>query len=687
MIKNIKTINREISWLLFNERLLQEAENLEVPLLERVFFLGIFSSNLDEFFGVRVATLRRLEAAKLSGSQLYADSPKETLKEIKETVLDQLGRFDSIYRQLIKELENEGIQVVNEKEYSEKQLAFVKAYFKEKVRPVLVPIMLKDTTKMPFIKDKAIYLGIKLSNEGKDNKRYALIEIPSAELPRFVVIPNDGKTECVTMLDDIIRANIADVFSIFKFEKVEAYNFKLTRDSELDIDEDISKSLTEKIGRSLKKRKRGQPVRFVYDRHIPADLLKFLIDKIGLKPEHNLIPGRRYHNFKDFMSFPTLGKPRLRYEKMPPLEHPLLVNQPSILKVIAKQDVLLAFPYQDFGYIIDMLREAAIDPKVKAIQINVYRLAKDSKISNALINAVKNGKNVTVLVELQARFDEANNVKWANRLQDEGVKIIFGISGLKVHSKLILITRKEDGGLKLYGHIGTGNFHEGNAKIYADYSLLTADKRITSEIEKVFSFFEHTYKRDLLRHLWVSPFSTRRKMVSAIRTEITNAKAGKEAYIILKLNNLIDIQIINLLCEASTAGVKINLLVRGICCLVAGVKKVSENITVTGVIDRFLEHARVFIFANDGDEKIYISSADLMPRNLDNRVEVTTPIYDEDVKKILRKNINSMLADNVKARIIDEAKDNRIAGNKKDKPHRSQFELYEYFKNQLKNNH
>jgi polyphosphate kinase len=684
MIKKIKTINREISWLLFNERLLQEAENETVPLLERIFFLGIFSSNLDEFFGVRVATLRRLDAAKLSGSQLYADSLKETLQEIKETVLSQLARFDNIYRQLIAALEEVGIQMVNEKEYTNEQALFVKTYFKEKVRPVLIPIMLKDSVKIPFIKDRAIYLGIKLSNDGKDNKRFALIEIPTSELPRFVVIPSPDNTECITMLDDLIRANIADVFTMFKFQKAEAFTFKLTRDSELDLDEDISKSLMEKIGKSLKQRKNGEPVRFVYDKHMPNDLLKFLIDKIKLKPEHNLIPGRRYHNFKDLMNFPAVGNASLRNKKMLPQEHPLFKNVPSLLKVIAKQDVLLAFPYQGFGYLVDLLREAAIDPKVRSIQINVYRLAKESEISTALINAVKNGKEVTVLVELQARFDEANNVKWADRLQKEGAKIIFGINGLKVHSKLILITRKEDHELVLYGHIGTGNFHEGNAKIYADYSLLTTDKRITNEIKKVFSFFENTYKRDVFRHLWVSPFNTRRKILSHIKAEIDHAKAGKKAYIMLKINNLVDQQVMQLLCDASKAGVKINLLVRGICCLVAGVKGFSENITVTGVIDRYLEHARVFVFGNNGDEKIFISSADLMPRNLDSRVEVTTPIYDENVKKILKDNLNIMLADNQKARIMDEAKDNRLVKDNPAHPCRSQYDIYDYFKHKIK---
>lgn len=684
MRKAVRTINREISWLLFNERLLQEAENKTVPLLERVFFLGIFSSNLDEFFGVRVATLRRLEDAQLKGEELFVDSPKETLAEIKTTVVNQLSRFDSIYRKLIKELETEGIKLVNEKEYNTEQIAFVNEYFKEKVRPVLVPIMLKESTKMPFIKDKAIYLGIKLSNKS-GSKRYALIEIPTKLLSRFVVLPNDDSNEYVTMLDDIIRANIADIFSIFNYENVEAFNFKLTRDSELDIDEDISKSLTEKIGKSLKKRKRGLPVRFVYDREMPEDLLNFLITKIGLKKEQNIIPGRRYHNFKDFISFPTLGRPQLRYEKMPPLEHPQLRNQKSIFKVIAKQDVLISYPYQDFGYVVDLLREAAIDPKVKHVKINVYRLAKNSRVSNALINAVKNGKKVTVLLELQARFDEENNVQWANKLQDEGIKVIFGIDGLKVHSKLILIERKEEGEVKLYAHVGTGNFHEGNAKIYADYSLLTVDKRITNEVQKVFAFFEQTYRRDLIKHLWVSPFGTRRKLLNAIRNEINNAKAGNEAYITFKINNLVDQQIINQLIEASKAGVKVKLLVRGICCLVAGVKGESENITVTGVIDRFLEHARVFVFCNGGKNDVYISSADLMPRNLDTRVEVTTPIYDANIKQILLDNIAIMEKDNVKARILDEKRDNRFVPQRRNKPHRSQYELYNYFKQQLKN--
>lgn len=683
MGKTIKTINREISWLQFNERLLQEAEDQSIPLLERIFFLGIFSSNLDEFFSVRVATLRRLEAAKLKSKQLYVEAPKKILDEIRVTVVGQLDRFDRIYKKLLVSLRKSGIRLVNEKEYNEEQQAFVKDYFKNEVLPVLEPILLREKGKMPFIKDKAIYLGVKLSNHKENTVQYAVMEIPTDSLPRFIVLPNDGKHQCFSMLDDVIRRHLSDVFGMFNFDHIEAYNFKLTRDSELDFDEDISKSLTDKIQKSLKKRKRGQPVRFVYDREIPEDLLAFLIHKIGLKSEHNLIPGRRYHNFKNFMSFPSLGREDLKYSKLPPLEHPILRQDRSLFQAIAKKDILLAFPYQDFDYIIDLLREAALDPQVKSIAINVYRLAKDSLIGKALINAVKNGKQVTVLIELQARFDEAHNMVWANKLQDEGVKVIFGIPGLKVHSKLFLIKRKEEQGIVMYGHIGTGNFHEQNAKVYADYSLLTIDKRITSEIDKIFTFFEQTYRRDLLKHLWVSPFSTRRKMLHAIRNEINQVKQGGKGHIILKLNNLVDQQLINQLYEASNAGVQVDLLIRGICCLVAGVKGQSENIRVKAVIDRFLEHARVFVFHNGGDTRVFLSSADMMPRNLDTRVEVTTPIYNEHVKQILLDNIEMMLRDNVKARIMSVKGNNQLQEKQKGKKHRSQSELYAYFKSQL----
>lgn len=685
MIKKeeVQFINREKSWLSFNERVLQEAMDPRNPLIERLRFLGIFSNNRDEFFRVRVATVRRMsELGKKTREQLY-DSPEELIDQINEITIKQGKLFDSAYIAILKGLNEEGIHIINENQLDEAQEKIAKSYFKETIRPNLVPIMLTNRIS-PELTDKASYLAVKLYNKNtQDDIKYALIEIPSQIISRFYILPEKDGHKYIMILDDIIRLGLSQVFRIFDFDTIESYAFKLTRDAELDIDDDLDESLMEKLSKSIHKRRSGKPVRFVYDKTMPQDLLDYLVDRLNLKNQQNLIPSGRYNNQKDLINFPNVGSKTLNFKRQTPNRHPALHNQRSLLEVIQKKDILLHYPYQAFSHTIDILREAAIDPSVIAIKINLYRIANNSKIINALINASKNGKEVTVIVELRARFDEEYNIECSRRLQENGVKVISGVEGLKVHAKLILITRKVGTKKIDIAHIGTGNFHEGNAKIYTDLSLWTADIRITSEVSRLFSFFHHNYKPGVYRELIVSPFNTRRRLYELIDNEIKNAKEKKPAYMIIKLNNLVDEELVRKLYKAGQAGVKIHMLIRGICSLKAGVPGLSENIEVRSILDRYLEHTRVMIFANGGNEKFYIGSADWMGRNLDLRIEVMTPILDNDLKKNIRKIINIQLNDNTKARIIDAELKNEY--RKSEGPSvQSQVAIYAHYKRLIK---
>lgn len=654
--KKVVLINRELSWLSFNERVLQEADDETVPLIERLKFLGIYSNNRDEFFRVRVATIKR--AIKLK-RKVEGEDPVRILDNIQKMVLGQQAKFERIYANILKELDQNNISIVNEAELNTHQGAFIKNYFREKVMPALFPIMLYPNTKFPYLKDESGYLIIKLGKKNKSKKdKFALIEVPTDVHSRFVVLPKEKEKQLIILLDDVIRYNLDDIFHNFEYEYAEAYNIKLTRDAEIDIDNDLSKTFVEKISKGLKDRKKGQPVRLVYDEQIAPDMLDLIMKKIKLRKEDSPIPGGRYHNFKDFISFPNVGQPELRYKKLNPLKHPDLKDKPSLIRVIRKKDVMLTFPYQSYDHVVDLLREASIDPKVQSIHITLYRVAKNSNIVKALINAVKNGKSVTAVVELRARFDEEANIYWSGKLQEEGAKVIFGVPGLKVHSKLFLITRKESGKIRSYAHIGTGNFNGDTAKIYTDHSLLTANKNITEEVAKVFSFYEDNLKKGSYKHLLVAPYFMRKKLSAFIDKEIRNAKKKRPAYIHLKLNNLVDEIMIKKLYDASGAGVQIKLICRGTCALVAGIKGLSDNIEVISIIDKFLEHSRVFIFCNGGDEKYFLSSADWMTRNLDVRSEVSVPVYDKDIQRKLRSSFDLLWSDNVKARMLGSKQDN-----------------------------
>lgn len=691
-------INRELSWLKFNARVLQEAADERVPLLERLRFAGIFSNNLDEFFKVRYATVKRVAMNETSDKELGVHA-KELLEEITKEVILLQDQSLKIIASITKELEKEQIFIIDEKTLLPEHEAFVNTYFYNKVRPALFTIILNDLEMFPQLKDDVAYLAVKMTLKEEDEKasgiekffssrvykekiQYALIELPTT-LDRFIELPQIGDKHYIIMLDDVIRFCLHKIFNIFNYESLTANMIKITRDAELDIDDDLSKSFIEKISTSVEDRRKGKPVRFVYDKMIDKDTLQFLFEKMGIVKTDSVIPGGRYHNRRDFMSFPSLGRKDLTYPPIQSLPVQGLTSDESLLKKIAEKDYLQYTPYHTFSNIIWFLREAALDPKVKSVKITIYRLAKNSQVVNSLINAVKNGKQVTVQIELQARFDEESNIRYAEQLKAEGVKLIFGVRGLKVHSKICVIERKEGKELKRYGFISTGNFNESTAKIYTDYTLFTANQEILKEVNKVFNFFDTNYNVQKFKHLIVSPHYTKKQLKHLIDEEIKNARAGKEAYIKLKMNNITSYKMIDKLYEASRAGVKIQMIVRGICCLVPGIEGMSENIEVISIVDKFLEHPRLFIFGNGGTPKVYISSADWMTRNISFRVEVGCPIYDKTIQQELIDTFEISWADNVKARIINKAQDNTY------RPHttpalRSQVALYEYYQHKNK---
>ncbi|NVK28149.1 MAG: polyphosphate kinase 1 [Flavobacteriia bacterium] len=678
-------VNRDLSWLRFNARVLQEAADPEVPLIERIRFLGIFSNNLDEFFRVRYASIKRMNTlkGKKVKEQLGGWSPKKLLKALTEEVIRQQEEATRIYDELILQLEKENVVILNEQNLTHAQQRFVRKYYVEKVSPSVFILLLNDREEFPELRDKSIYLAIKLiRNTEPDNPVYSLIEVPSELIGRFVLLPKYGKNY-IMFLDDLIRFNLKYAFFIYPFDKIEAHTIKITRDAELDLDNDVSKSFLEKIEKGLKARKIGDPVRFVYDKDLPRDYLAFFKENMELDSYDSLIPGGRYHNKKDLMKFPNVGRKDLEYPPVEPVYHPDLDMERSILQVVKQKDVLIFLPYHTFSYLIRFLREAAIDPKVESIKITLYRLADQSRVISALINAAKNGKSVTVVIELQARFDEEANIEWTEKLRADGVNVISGVPGLKVHSKVALVQRREGKKLVDYAIIGTGNYHEGTAKIYTDYHLMTSDKRITNEIRNIFEFIRANYQVFEYEHLIVSPHYTRERFIGYIDNEIANAKAGKSASMFLKMNSLSDYDMVEKLYEASNAGVKIRLIIRGICCLIPGIPGMSENIEAISVIDRFLEHSRVYIFENGGDTRCFIASADFMTRNLDHRLEVSTPIYSKTVLKEIRDHMEILWKDNVKGRIHNAEQDNtyrKVPGPRI----RSQMAMADYVAQQLR---
>ena len=680
-------VNREISWLDFNARVLQEAQDENVPLIERLRFIGIFSNNLDEFYKVRYATVKRIARLEEVKNRVFGDRPAEVLlKEItNKTIALQKESLDTL-NALHAALEQENIFIVREDEINEEQRAFINTYFSQEVGPSLVTLMLNNIESISRIKDINAFLAVRMELDAEkhpflDPIQFALIEIPSS-LKRFVVLPSaKGKTH-VMLLDDLIRTQLSTIFDVFQSKMIEAHMVKFSRDAELDIDDDLSKSYVEKVAESVKDRSHGEAVRFVYDQDIAEDTLSLLLDRLDIDSRDSVIAGGRYHNRRDYIKFPDLGRSDLKYQPQDPLPIVDFDLHKSVFSQIATKDRLMFTPYHSFAYLVKFLREAAIDPNVKSISITIYRLSKLSNVASALIQAARNGKRVTVQIELQARFDEEANISYAEEMKKEGIRLIFGVPGLKVHSKICVVHRLEGDKLKRYGFVSTGNFNESTAKIYTDYTLFTSNQSILKEVDKVFRFLEASYRVNKYKHLVVSPHSTSSFFTSLIEQEIDHVKNGKTGLIKLKMNSLTNYNIIETLYDASRAGVHIQLIVRGVCCLIPGIEGMSENIEVISVVDKFLEHTRMMIFENDGDPLVYISSADWMTRNLDNRVEVSCPIYDPDIKQDLLDTFAITWADTVKARLLNGKEPNSYKKSSSEQ-RRTQIDLYNHYKNKL----
>ncbi|MEC7879782.1 MAG: polyphosphate kinase 1 [Bacteroidota bacterium] len=671
-----KYLNREISWLDFNARVLQEASDIKVPIIERLRFLGIFSNNLDEFFQVRYATVKRIAESGVEKDNGKNKKAINLLDQITNKVIRLQTKSSKILDSIQLSLKKEGIYFINENEVNESQKEFLKDFFLRKISPALVTIILSKKKKYDFTDNKA-FLIAKMSFKKQDNI-HAIVEIPE-NISRFVVLPKISNKQYIMLIDDIIRYHLKIIFSYYNYEKIDTHMVKITRDAEMDIDDiDLSKSYIKKISEYVNKRKYSNPVRLVYDKDISKSTLDFIIKKLKVTSNDSLIPGARYHQRRDYMDFPDLSRQDLMYEQKKALNILNFHIEANLLTQISKKDFLMYTPYHSFSYLVAFLRQSAIDPNVKSIKITLYRLSKNSNVISALINAAKNGKKVLVQIELQARFDEENNIRVSEMLEAAGVELIFGVKGLKVHSKICLIERRENNKKKFYGFISTGNFNESTAKVYTDYTLFTANQSILKDVSKVFEFLKVNYKIQKYKHLIVSPHYTSSMLFSMIDNEIENSKKGKKSGIILKLNSLTSYKFVDKLYEANNSGVKIKLIIRGICCLIPNLKNLSENIEVISVVDKYLEHPRVYIFENGGDKKVYISSADLMTRNLDNRVEVACPIYQKDLKKQVIDTIKISLNDNVKSRLINLNKQNEFVENK-NKKIRSQWDTYDYF--------
>jgi len=676
-------IPRDISWLSFNARVLQEANDKSVTLKDRIRFLGIFSNNLDEFFRVRVATLKRmveLIEKKKSLNIDIIDSPQTILDEIQKVVLKQQSEFNRIWSNINRELIKRKILIINDRKLNTEQKLFVREYFDNVVRPYIIPLMIENLPDLPYLRDKSLYLAIVMRNkQDAYHEKFSLIEIPSKSIGRFIILPSSPGTKSIILLEDIIKFNLPVIFSHFKFNQFDAHVFKITKDAEIDLDQEVGINFVEKISKEIKNRRKGKPVRFVYDKDMNAELLDFLIQKLHLTRKSSIIPGGHIHNFRHFMDFPDVLVEK--QERPKSFTHPAFKKFNQISEIVLQKDVLLHFPYHSFDPVIDMLREAAMDDDVISIKITAYRLASNSKVINALINAARNGKKVTVFLELKARFDEEANLEWKTAMEEEGVKVLVGIPNVKVHAKICIIQKRIDNKLVQYGFISTGNLNEKTARIYADHCLLTASKPLLMEVNKVFTYLETWQIGDKpigkTRNLLIS-LNMRNTIIQLINNEIKFAKLGKPAKIIVKLNSLSDQLLLDHLYKALKAGVEVHLIIRGILTLKKDAEKLNAKLNAISIVDQYLEHARVMIFHNKGNEKVYISSADWMVRNLDHRIEVATPILDPRLKKELIDIINIQLKDNNKARILDEHLNNNYVPSVRKKTYKSQVETYHY---------
>ncbi len=681
---------RELSWLAFNGRVLQEAADERNPPIERLRFLGIYSNNMDEFFRVRVADVkRRILLKKYQPSE--QEDAEALLHEIQQQVLQLGSRFNAIYLDIQLELRKHNIELIDHFKLTELQSGWVRSYFRDEVQKHISPMILSgDEVSLPkALEDNTTYLMVEMTGAAKPE--YAIVQVPTNELSRFIELPlhlntrkkNGHYRRQVLLLDDVIVHSVADLFAgFFEFDAIQAYSLKLTRDAEYNISDTLDQSLIDKMSKGIRQRLKSEPVRLVYDAAMPEQMLKVLSKQLGTSSVDSLIPGSRYRNFKDFIGFPNMGHQSLEFPHMPPLKSPEFEQYPTSFDAIRAGDILLYYPYHNFGYFTEWVRQASFDPKVTHIKMTMYRVAKHSRVIHSLLDAVRNGKKVTVVVELKARFDEENNINWARKMTEAGIQVVFGLTTLKIHSKLCLISRMEKGKLMHYGHIGTGNFNEKTARIYTDMSLFTCHQEITAEIGQVFEFIEYSYRPYQFNHLIVSPTWSRPRLMQLIQREIDFAISGRKAEIFLKVNNLVDQPIVDLLYRASQAGVKIRIIVRGMCSLMPGLSGKSQNIKIISVLDRFLEHARVYVFHNGGETDVYLSSADWMTRNIDQRVEVGVPIYDVRLKQQVLDTLDIQWRDNVKARIIDAKQSNAYVKRGNKRSIRSQQQIYDYFARQ-----
>lgn len=670
-------VDRDLSWMYFNRRILQEAVKPQVPLLERLSFLGIYSNNLDEFFRVRMATLGRIAECGDKSLRSEREHARQLIKHINKLNNKYAREYEYAIHEVTRRLREENIFLLKEDELDEEQQQFVRRFYRRKLSGFISPVWLSAVRQLTDETDENIYLAVKLQARSRKSSDYALIALPVAECGRFVRLPDKEGRNYLMYLDDVIRYCLPMIFSGLDYVSFKAYAFKFTKDAEMEIDNDLRNGMLQKISKGVKSRRKGDALRVIHDASMPKDLLKRVLDKLNLDKLDTVLGGGRYHNHKDLMSFPDCGRSDLKYPVWEPVAKPELDSDESLLKLIRKGDRFIHVPYHSFDYYIRVLQEAAVSKEVKSIKTTLYRLAKDSKVVKALICAARNGKKVTVVIELLARFDEASNIGWSKKMQDAGIHVIFGVEGLKVHSKITHIGMKKGGDIAC---ISTGNFHEGNARMYTDYMLMTAARNVVHDVDSVFTFIEKPYSPVHFKELLVSPNEMKRKFVKLINDEIKNRQAGKPAYILVKINHITDMTMVRKLYEASANGVPVSLLVRGNCSLTTGIPGVSDTIRINGIIDRYLEHSRIFIFAAGGEDKTFIGSADWMPRNLDNRVEVVAPVYDPQIKADLRKVIEFGLRDNCQGSIVDGSGENRPWIAEDDAPFRSQEELYKSYK-------
>jgi polyphosphate kinase len=673
---------KELSWLSFNERVLQEAADDNTPLIERFRFLGIYSNNLDEFYRVRVADVKRLiTISQNDGNLELADELTQLLHEIQQRVKVLSAKFDSIHKKVTKELKRYNIHILGYQQLDEKQVQWVTNYFRNHVLLHIAPILLDNKVELiQRLNDSSVYLDVALYRPGR-NTKYAVVEIPTNQTSRFVVLPTQAskKKKQIILLDDVIKLCIDEIFKGFvRFESAEAYSFKITRDAEYSINDEIDESYVDKMSESMKQRLIAEPVRIIHDKGMPNEMINDLRKRLKISNIDTIQSAGHYRNFKDFIAFPNVGRAYLEHKPLPRLRNKSFTEHDTVFDAIAKQDILLYYPYHDFLHFTEFVRQAAFDPQVKHIRLNIYRVASQSRIVSSLVDAVDNGKKVTVVVELRARFDEENNIAWSKRMTDAGIKVVLGNPSVKIHSKLCIVSREERGKIKHYTHFGTGNFNEKTAKIYTDLSLFTCDEELALEAIQVIDMIQNPYKKVRFNRLQVSPINARSKIQSLIRQEIQRSTEGHFAQITFKINNLVDPELIDDLYRASQSGVKIRGIIRGMCSLIPGVEGLSENIEIISIVDRFLEHPRIMVFENGGDRKIYISSADWMTRNMDYRIEVGCPVYDDDARQMIVDLLELQFKDTLKARVIDDEQSNRYVNRGNRRKLRSQIQIHQY---------